>query len=164
MGPVGSGGARRAQFIAFLLFGGAAAAVNLTVGWELYGTGLFPALPYWCATAIGAACGLIANFGLNHAFNFRFRDRTALQQFGTFCIVSLVGIAITALLSLAFLSLLMAWRGPVPTFGIHSNLVAHVAAVGLTVLYSYPAHKAVSFNIGIRAQVRLMRAQLGARP
>lgn len=164
MGPVHSGGPRRAQFMTFLLFGGTAAAVNLAVGWALYGTGRFAALPYWCATAIAAACGLVVNFGLNHAFNFKSQARPALQQFGTFCIVSLVGIALTALMADTILSLLLAWRGPVLGFGIRSSLAAHVAAVGLTVLYSYPAHKAVSFNIGIRAQFRLVCAQLAARP
>src|SRR5476651_1457920 len=129
---------RAKQFAAFLLFGGAAAAVNLAVGWQLYGRGLFPDLPYWCATAIAAASGLVVNFALNHFFNFKFRDRSTFEQFGTFCIVSLVGIGITSALSSGMLLLFtasgIAWVKPA--------LLAHVCAVGLTVLYSYPAHRA----------------------
>ena len=155
------GASRRVhELAAFLLFGGAAALVNLALGWELYGTGLFPQLPYWCATAIAAGGGLLVNFGLNYAFNFKFRDRTAMAQFGTFCVVSLVGIAITSALSAGLLSLFTALAGPALTLGavtVRSALAAHGCAVGLTVLYSFPAHRAVSFNIGIRAQLARLR-------
>jgi len=150
---------RAKEFAAFLLFGGAAAAVNLAVGWQLYGRGLYPDLPYWCATAIAAASGLVVNFALNHFFNFKFRDRSTFEQFGTFCIASLVGIGITSALSSGMLLLFtasgIAWVKPA--------LLAHVCAVGLTVLYSYPAHRAVSFNMGIGARLRLVHAQLAAR-
>jgi hypothetical protein len=47
---------------------------------------------------------------------------------------------------------------------VRADLAAHVSAVGLTVLYSFPAHKCVSFNIGIRAQARQLYAQLSGRP
>lgn len=154
----------RAKELAFFLaFGGLAAVANLFVGWELYGEGRFPALPYWCATAIAAACGLLVNFGLNYSFNFKFRERSALRQFSTFCIVSLVGVAITSALSNTILALLIAWRGPVfhlANADVRSDLAAHICAVGLTVLYSFPAHRCVSFNIGIRAQARRLYAQL----
>ena len=148
------------ELAAFLLFGGTAAGVNLALGWELYGTGLFPQLPYWCATAIAASGGLLVNFALNYAFNFKFRDRSAMAQFGTFCVVSLVGIALTSALSAGLLSLFTAIAGPVITLGgvaVRVTLAAHVGAVGLTVLYSFPAHKAVSFNIGIRARLARLR-------
>ena len=154
------------ELLAFLLFGGLAALTNLFVGWQLYGRGLFPALPYWCATALAAASGLLVNFGLNYAFNFKFRGRSALGQFLTFCIVSLVGVAITSSLSYGILSLLNASVGPMLHLGslhVKSVFAAHFAAVGLTVLYSFPAHKLVSFNVGIRAQVRHVTAQLSDR-
>jgi len=37
-------------------------------------------------------------------------------------------------------------------------------AVGLTVLYSYPAHKLTSFNVGIRAQFQNVFTQISERP
>ena len=146
----------------FLLFGGLAALTNLMVGWHLYGRGLFPALPYWCATALAATSGLFVNFGLNYTFNFKFRGRSALQQFVTFSVVSLVGVAITSALSYGILSLLNALAGPVfhlSSFPVKSVFAAHFTAVGLTVLYSYPAHKLVSFNVGIRAHFQNIFAQ-----
>jgi len=147
----------------FLLFGGLAALTNLLVGWQLYGRGLFPALPYWCATALAATSGLFVNFGLNYAFNFKFRGRSALQQFVTFAVVSLAGVAITSALSYGILSLLNALAGPVFHLGslqVKSVFAAHFTAVGLTVLYSYPAHKCMSFNVGIRAQFHNAYAQI----
>jgi len=154
------------KLAAFLLFGGMAALTNLLVGWQLYGRGLFPALPYWCATAMAAASGLLVNFGLNYAFNFNFRGRSALRQFLTFSIVSLVGVAITSALSYGILSLLNASVGPVLRLGslsVKSVFAAHFTAVGLTVLYSYPAHKCLSFNVGIRARFQNLTAQLSER-
>ena len=154
------------ELAAFLLFGGIAALTNLLVGWQLYGKGLFPALPYWCATGIAASCGLVVNFGLNYAFNFKFRGRSAFSQFSTFCIVALIGVAITSALSYGILSLLNALVGPVLHLGsipVKSVFAAHFAAVGLTVLYSFPAHKCMSFNAGIRAQVQQVCAQISER-
>ena len=154
------------ELAAFLLFGGLAAVTNLLVGWQLYGRGLFPALPYWCATGIAATCGLVVNFGLNYAFNFKFRGRSAFRQFSTFCVVALVGVAITSALSSGLLSLLAAWSGPQLRLGslhVTSAFAAHFAAVGLTVLYSFPAHKCLSFNNGIRARFHHVFAQISER-
>ncbi|MEO8300435.1 MAG: GtrA family protein [Rhizomicrobium sp.] len=154
------------QLGVFLLFGGLAALTNLVVGWQLYGRGLFPAVPYWCATAIAATSGLLVNFGLNYLFNFKFRGRPALQQFMTFCMVALVGVAITSALSSGILSLLNSSFGPVLHLGsleVMSAFAAHFAAVGLTVLYSFPAHKCMSFNIGIRAQFQQFFTQISER-
>jgi len=154
------------ELAAFLLFGGLAAAANLAVGWQLYGRGLFPALPYWCATGIAATCGLVVNFVLNYLFNFKFRGRSAFRQFATFCVVALVGVAITSALSSGLLSLLNAWAGPVLrlwSFHVTSAFAAHFSAVGLTVLYSFPAHKWLSFNSGIRARLRHVHASISER-
>jgi putative flippase GtrA len=86
---------RSRQFVLFLLFGGSAAIVNLASGWLFYGPTGGP-LPYWAAVTIAAMNGLLVNFTLNYIFNFRYRGRSAVRQLGTFCIVALVGIALTA--------------------------------------------------------------------
>jgi putative flippase GtrA len=154
------------ELAAFLLFGGLAALVNLLAGWQLYGRGLFPALPYWCATAIAATCGLLVNFGLNYLFNFKFRGRSALGQFATFCVVALIGVAITSALSSGLLALLDRWTGAMLVLGrfkVQSVFAAHFAAVGLTVLYSFPAHKLLSFNRGIRARLQHICALISER-
>jgi putative flippase GtrA len=154
------------ELAVFLIFGGLAALTNLLVGWQLYGTGLFPHLPYWCATAIAATSGLFVNFGLNYAFNFKYRQRSALQQFSTFCIVALIGVGITSALSNSILSILNMYVGPVFYLSgveVRSVFAAHFGAVGLTVLYSFPAHKCMSFNVGIRAQLQHVFGQISER-
>jgi putative flippase GtrA len=143
----------------FIAFGGTAALANLAAGWLLYGSGLAPGLPYWCATAIAAGVGLVVNFGLNHSFNFRFRHRPAWQQFGTFCAVSGVGVALTSGLASGLRSLLLATAGHPPA-AAHREFAAHFLAVGLVALYSYPAHRFLSFNIGVRARLHQARLLL----
>jgi putative flippase GtrA len=138
----------------YLVFGGIAAAANLMTGWLLYQQFPALALPYWLATSIAATCGLLVNFLLNHAY-FGFGERSALRQFGTFAIVSGIGIALTGALSQALL-------GPVHLIldhrlaGVHMapKFAAHVAAVGLVVLYSFPAHRFITFNVGLCARMR----------
>lgn len=144
------------ELAVYVIFGGTAALVNLETGWLLYGpaTGRFP---YWLATGIAAAAGLITNFGLNYLYNFKFRDRSALGQFITFAIVSGFGVVLTAGLATAFRAALYHFVGSeldLHLLVIRTDFAAHVAAVGALVLYSYPAHKTISFNVGLRARLR----------
>jgi len=144
----------------YLAFGGVAAGVNLLTGWLLYGAGLAPFIPYWLATGCAAATGLVTNFALNHAFNFRFRERSAFDQFRTFCAISGVGVLLTSLAATLLRSGLQHFVGAELGLGgmaISPEFAAHVAAVGLVVLYSYPAHKAISFNVGLRARLRQLK-------
>jgi putative flippase GtrA len=144
----------------FLIFGGTAALTTLSTGWVLYGTGLFPGLPYWCATGAAAFAGLVVNFSLNHFLNFRFRERSAFQQFSTFFVVSGVGALLSSCLSVALLHLFeFCFGNSLPPGGIivPSKLAAHVGAVALVALYSFPAHKFLSFNIGIGARLRQLK-------
>jgi len=88
------------------------------------------------------------------------------RQFSTFTIVALIGVAITSALSYGILSLLNASVGPVlrlGSFTVKSVFAAHFTAVGLTVLYSYPAHKCLSFNVGMRARLQNVYAQISER-
>jgi putative flippase GtrA len=154
-------GARVPPLLVYLIFGGIAALANLMTGWLLYGTGLAPALPYWCATGTGALVGMATAFVLNYWFNFAFRERSALQQFGTFSLVSVGGICLTSALSSgnrAVLELLFGDHVRIAGFGVSTMFAAHLAAVALVVVYSYPTHKAVSFNVGIRRRLLELRS------
>jgi putative flippase GtrA len=147
------------DFIFFLLFGGLAAIVNLAVGSLLYEIPAIAArCPYWLAVGIGATCGLFVNFLLNYRYNFRFRGRSALAQFRTFCVVAAGGILLTAMFSTAMLAFLQSVGaaqslalGPLP---LSPDFIAHFCAVGFVTLYSYAAHKCFTFNVGIRRRVR----------
>jgi putative flippase GtrA len=162
-------GSRRGRFffgrdlVIYLVFGGVAAGVNLLAGWLLYGAGLAPFMPYWLATGCAAAIGLVTNFALNHALNFRFRGRPAFDQFRTFCAIAGIGVLLTSLAATLLRSGLQHFVGTELGLGgtaISAKFAAHVAAVGLVVVYSYPAHKAISFNVGLRARLRQFKATM----
>jgi putative flippase GtrA len=146
------------EFIRFLVFGGLAAAIALAVGWELYGPGSRLPMPYWAAVGIAASLGAAVNFTLNYSFNFRFRGRSALGQLRTFIAVSLGGVGLASLISDAALHLLL-WAGcPVLALpggrGVPAVFAAHVVATGLVTFYSFAAHRALTFNHGIRSRLR----------
>src|SRR5207244_1960647 len=141
----------------FLAFGGTAALANLLAGWLLYGARLLPGMPYWGATATAAAIGLVVNFALNYSYNFTFRGRPAVHQFQTFCAIAGLGILLTSAISSGLRALIEGWSGPLLVLAglpIRADFAAHFMAVGLVALYSFPAHKAISFNVGIRVRLR----------
>jgi putative flippase GtrA len=152
------------ELLFYLLFGGTAAFTSLFTGWVLYGDALFPWLPYWCATAAAATVGLVVNFVLNYFFNFKFRERTALQQFWTFCTVSGLGIFLTSFLSELLFFLLRYYIGNkihLDHTALSLKFVANFIAVGLVVVYSFPAHRSISFNVGIGTRLRQLGVLLG---
>ena len=154
------------EIVLYLVFGGLAAIANLAVGWLIYGARIAPGVPYWSATGAAATVGLLTNFGLNYWFNLKFYERSPLQQFGTFLCVSGFGVVLTAALSTFIRAIIHQISGPEIRFGhsvIHAEFAAHFIAVGLTLFYSYPAHKTISFNIGLCARFRQLRALTGVR-
>lgn len=146
------------RFATFVLFGGLAAIVNLAVGWVLYTVPPFAhQLPYWLGVGIGAASGLLVNFGLNYAFNFRYNGRSAFAQLRTFSVVALIGVVLTSGLAQAAVSF-AALFGIEDEYRLGGHTIdvefsAHVLAVGLVTFYSFAAHSAFSFNVGIRRRL-----------
>ncbi len=149
------------RFATFLIFGGIAALVNLLVGRALYTLpGPAALLPFWMAVLIGAASGLLVNFGLNYAFNFRYRGRSAFAQLRTFVIVALGGVGLTALLASVLLGLAH-WAGlteGLTLLGWHLStpFLSHAGATALVTFYSFAGHSVFSFNAGLRAFVTRM--------
>jgi len=142
------------DLLVYLIIGGIAAMANLTAGWVLYhGLAQFR-IPYWSATTAAAVCGLLVNFLLNYCY-FQFGERSALRQFGTFAIVSGFGAILTGASSQALLAPARLILSHQPAgMNILPEFLAHVAAVGLVVLYSFPAHRFISFNVGLSARLR----------
>lgn len=148
------------RFATFVIFGGLAAMVNIIVGKTLYSVPAIAAVvPYWLAVALGAASGMLVNFGLNYTFNFRFQGRSAGAQLRTFALVSVGGISLTSLIAYGLVGLAdsLGHASPVHLagFALDIGFIAHVMATGLVTFYSYAAHSAFSFNVGLRS--RLMR-------
>lgn len=152
---------RTPEFSRFLFFGAIAALTTLGTSWLLYGARLLPDLPYWCATGVGATAGLIVNFVLNYLFNFRYHQRSIAQQFVTFFLVAWFGVVLTSGISEMCLLLLSAIGIDKIGTGhllFDKNLMANVTAVALVALYSFPAHKFISFNVGLNARMSQLRA------
>lgn len=147
------------RFATFIVFGGLAALVNIGVGKTLYTVpALASVVPYWLAVALGTACGMLVNFGLNYTFNFSFQGRSAGAQLRTFAVVSIGGVTLTSLIAYGLVGL-ASWVGlnsiHIAGIALQAGFLAHVAAVGLVTFYSFAAHSAFSFNVGLRT--RLMR-------
>ena len=136
-----------AQFVRFLIFGGTATLVSFLGGYLLYG---ILEMSYGPAIFIGSASAIVVNFGLNYAFNFRYRGRSVLSQVITFASVALFGSVLTVVLARIFLWVSMA------AISVGSDdavllmkAMCHVLSIGIVTLYSFFAHKYFSFNKGI---------------
>ena len=138
------------MFQRFLLCSGLAAAVNLAVGYVLYGIlGMSGTLTFPLSVAIAFASGMGVSFALNRRFTYPSSGRPPRQELRDFLGVSLVGLALTT--GIAFLLDQLAHDGlariatALPGAVLPETL-AHVVAVGLTAIYSFLAHKFISFR------------------
>ena len=136
----------------FVIFSGGAAGVNLLAGQVLYGgLGLSDGWQYGFSVAVAFLCGMAVSFVLNRRFTFPASGREARREVVDFFFVSLGGLALTSALAqlfffhaTGFLRALAALAPVAPS----TETLAHVLAVGLTAIYSFLAHKYVSFRPG----------------
>ena len=109
------------------------------------------------AIAIGAACGLTVNFLLSRRYVYRTDGRLIHKQFLTFLGVSIstavlrivVAYMLVALLSLPVFAFLLALPVSLP-----AERLAHLGAVGIVTIYSFLAHRHISFAGGFRKRLR----------
>ena len=154
------------RFATFVVFGGLAALTNLAVARVLYTVPQFAeVLPYWTAIAIGTVSGMLVNFTLNYALNFRYFARSAAAQLRTFTIVSVIGTMLTVIVAQTLNSLATmvfdVRAVHIGQFSLDVELLAHMFAIGIVMFYSFAAHSAFSFNVGLRR--RIARAFTGNR-
>ena len=101
---------------------------------------------------------LIVNFALNYTFNFRFAGRPAGAQLRTFIVVALGGGVLMVLIAhgLVWLAGWIGLSSPLHVAGmtLQIGFIAHVIATGVLTFYSFAAHSAFSFNVGLRARLR----------
>ena len=141
------------SFARYLLTAGTATIVDVAIVQSLLSLALsqHPAL-FPLAIAIGALVGMSVNFLLSRRFVFTPDDRPARQQFASFALISLTTLALrlaVAYALIAFFALpFMAWIGALPVDAPAERL-AHLGAVGIVTIYSFLAHKHISFAGGI---------------
>lgn len=136
------------MFHRFLLCSGLAAAVNLCVGYLLYAVfGLSGPWEYGLSVAVAFLSGMGVSFYLNRRFTFEPSGRLTRSEAIDFFAVSVGGLAITTMLA-QYLRLYLPDIDP----HLPPEALAHIGAVGLTAVYSFFAHKYVSFRHGRRPE------------
>lgn len=116
-------------------------------------TGLAYALPI----ISGATAGIFTNFLLSKRFVFRSDMRNAFAQLRTFIIISLSTLALRLVVAFCFVATFSSLA--IIDFGVSAEMapterVAQVFAMGVVAVYSYFAHKHISFSGGIRRWLR----------
>ncbi|QGY00196.1 GtrA family protein [Roseovarius faecimaris] len=135
------------MFHIFLVCSGCAAAVNICVGFVLYGLlGLDGFITYPISVALAFLAGMSVSFVLNRRFTYPPSGRTRRQELADFTGVSVIGLLLTT-----GMAHLLRWGATDTLEAIGSGVLmpetmAHVIAVGLTAIYSFLAHKYVSFR------------------
>ena len=140
------------SFARYLLTAGAAtvadvATVQAVLSFELMRQPAFFAL----AIVLGGLAGLLVNFTLSRRFVFSGDNRSARQQLLTFALVSLTTIGLRLVVAHALVALFA-----LPAFAMITLLpvaapaerLAHLGAVALVTIYSFLAHKHVTFAGG----------------
>ncbi|MFD1343074.1 GtrA family protein [Litorisediminicola beolgyonensis] len=133
------------MFRRFLLCSGTAALVNLAAGFLFYGVfGLDGPVTYPLSVAMAFAAGMVVSFVLNRRYTYEASGRSIWVELRDFFGVSIGGLVITtALATLINRSLTELGAEFVP---LGTESFAHICAVGLTAIYSFIAHKRISFR------------------
>jgi putative flippase GtrA len=125
------------EFVFFLITGGIAAAVNLSmrIVFNLI-------VPFEFAVVIAYVCGMATAYALARRFVFECSGRSMHNEFVRFALVNLVAVIQVWIVSVGLADLVFPWV----SFSYHSNTVAHLIGVVVPVFTSYIGHKHFSFS------------------
>ena len=139
------------QFLLFLAFAGLAALVNVLSRAGLSSVGISFSL----AIAVAYVLGMFVNFTLNKYLNFKSRERSTAAQANTFVVVAMCG-----LLLVEVIAGLARWgisRAGIEIPLVSTETAAHATAVGLVAIYSFLAHRFLTFDRGILLALARLR-------
>lgn len=145
------------SFARYLLAAGAATCLDVAVVQGLLFLDLLHN-PLFLAFVItlGGFVGVTVNFLLSRRFVFTPDSRPVLQQFATFAVVAFSGLGLRLVVAYLLVGLFalpaLAWIGALPVPAAAERL-AHLAAVALVTVYSFFAHKHVSFTGGFLSRL-----------
>ena len=121
-------------------------------------------LLYATAIVLGAVCGVCVNFFISRRFVFAPEQRSTREQLASFFAISLTILALRIAVAFGLIALfsvpLFGWIGTLPVDAPFER-AAHLGAVGLVTIYSFFAHKHVTFAGGILA---LFASKSAVRP
>ena len=145
------------SFARYLLTAGAATCVDVAIVQTMLSFDMARQPLYFAlAIVLGGLAGLLVNFTLSRRFVFASDSRSARQQLATFALVSLTTIGLRLIVAHALVALfaLPAFAAiallPVPA---PAERLAHLGAVGLVTIYSFLAHKHVTFAGGLLSRL-----------
>ena len=124
------------RFLAFLLTGGVAAAVNV-LSRVVFGL----AVPYEAAVALAYLVGMTTAFFLARMFVFAGSGRSLRVEYGRFALVNVAALVQVLAVSVGLAKLLF----PALHLTWNADLIAHPIGVLSPVLVSYQGHKRFSF-------------------
>ena len=128
----------RSQFLAFLMVGGTAAALNISVRFILNFW-----IPYQPSIIIAYLCGTVFAFTFMRLLVFEPADDEAKhRQFIRFALVNVVAIVQVWAVSVGLAEYVFPWLG----FEWHSHDIAHIIGVATPIFSSYVGHKRYSFR------------------
>ncbi|WPL19194.1 GtrA-like protein [Thiorhodovibrio winogradskyi] len=138
------------EFSRFIQCSGIAAGLNIVAGYVFYAAfGFREDWRYPVSIAFAFLIGMLASFYLNRIYTFSRSNRSLAHEIHAFIFVSMIGLGVTALIATLFRNYLLSVFAEfsVPR-ELRNNveLMSHVAAVAVVSLYSYPAHKMISFR------------------
>lgn len=124
--------------------------VNIFTGQLLYGVlGLSEGWQYSFSVSVAFFVGMLVSFSLNRRYTFKPSGRKVSREGTDFLLVSVGGLLLTT--GVAQLLFFRAGHaldgiGGVLPVAVPAETLAHVAAVGTTAVYSFTAHKYISFR------------------
>lgn len=137
------------MFQRFIIFSGFAAIINLAVGYLLYGVmGFDDGWAYASSVSLAFLAGMAVSFSLNRRFTYPSSGRPVASEMRDFLLVSLGGMTLTTTIAWGLDTYAHETIARIVGGYFLPETVAHVCAVGLTAVYSYFAHKLISFRAG----------------
>ena len=134
------------QLFKYFLFSGLAVLVNIISRMVLSN---YLNMGYYIAITIAYIFGMFVNFILNKNYNFPEGPRKYYQELRTFIVISFIGLLLTNVLAYLLLMLIQSQSEI-----IYKKTIAHILAVGFVSIYSFTAHKLLTYKGGIRETVK----------
>lgn len=130
------------QFILFSLIASIAVVINVSLRYVLSNIVHFE---FYTAVTVAYLSGMLFNYFFNKKYNFRTSNRKYIKELHSFLVVSLVGLILTNLFSFVFINLF----AQIGFSGNNLDSYSHISSVLLVGIYSFIAHKYLTFREGI---------------
>lgn len=146
------------RFVRYLMAAGLASLADLVIAQSLLFVPTLGSGPGFAVPVVaGALAGMGVNFLLSRRFVFEIDARRASDQMRSFLVISFTTLGLKLLIGYLLLSgftlVVGHWFAALPDPAAPARL-AQFGAMGIVAIYSFLAHKHVSFGGGVRAWLK----------